>query len=94
MSFCEVFVGKSAPVNALKSIDDGFFFSIKEHLSAGSIASSEIAALSHKVRNDSVEARTLVSKASLASAQLTEVLCAFWGHIIVELQNYMFDELS
>ena len=66
------------------------------HLSASSVASSEIAALSHKVRNDSVEAGTLVSKASLASAQLTEVLGAFWGHIIVELQNYIFnsDELS
>jgi len=76
---------KTIPVNNI--------FIIKKDLSAGSIASSEIAALSHEVRNDSVEARALVSKASLASAKLTEVFRTFWGDIIEKLQKFMIVKL-
>ena len=67
-------------------IDSNSNYGTLADLSAGAVASSEVAALSHEVGDDSVEAGALVSEAGLASAKLPEVLGALWRHIVVELR--------
>jgi len=44
-------------------------------LPAGAVAAGDVAALQHEVRNHAVERTALISEASLARGDLTEVLC-------------------
>jgi hypothetical protein len=51
------------------------------------VASGEITALAHEIRDDSVECGGLVSNASLPSAESTEVLGSLWYDISVKLES-------
>jgi hypothetical protein len=46
----------------------------------------EIAALKHKVGNDTVKARSLVSETILAGRELAEVTRGFGNDVVVELE--------
>ena len=77
MLHSKVFVGDSVTVNGLTS---------------GSISSSNITALNHKMRNDAMENRSLVmqrhsalSDSLLSGAQATEILCSFGNYVSAEL---------
>ena len=48
------------------------------------IAASEVTALKHEVRDDTVKLRARVSKALLPGAECTKVLGGFWDDIVVE----------
>jgi hypothetical protein len=48
------------------------------------VATSEVTALKHELRNDAVECRASVSEALLAGAKSTEVLSSLGDYIIVE----------
>ncbi len=48
---------------------------------------SEITPLNHELLNDSMESRSLVSEALLASAESTEVLCGFWDGLAIETND-------
>ena len=50
------------------------------------VATSEVTALKHELRNDAVECRASVSEALLAGAKSTEVLSGLWDYIIVEVE--------
>ena len=54
---------------------------------ASAIASGEVTALAHEVRNHSVEFGGLVSDAGLASAKGTEVLSSLWDSVGVKLEG-------
>lgn len=54
-------------------------------LSAGSITTGEITALNHKVLNNSVEARSLISQTLLlSSSKNTKVLSGLWDSLSVK----------
>ena len=48
------------------------------------VATGEVTALKHELRNDAVECRASVSEALLAGAKSTEVLSSLGDYIIVE----------
>jgi len=48
------------------------------------VATSEVTALKHELRNDSVEGRARVSEALLAGAESAEVLSSLWDDFVVE----------
>ena len=50
------------------------------------VATGEVTALKHELRNDAVECRASVSEALLAGAKSTEVLSSLWDYIIVEVE--------
>ncbi len=50
------------------------------------VATSEVAALQHELRDDSVELATLVAEAVLAGAESTEVLGGLGDDVIVEFE--------
>jgi hypothetical protein len=50
------------------------------------VATGEVTALKHKLRDDAVEGRASISEALLAGAKSTEVLCGFWNYIVIELK--------
>lgn len=56
------------------------------HEQSTDIASSEITALQHELRDDAVEFATLVAESLLAGAEGTEVLGRLWDYIVVELE--------
>jgi hypothetical protein len=51
---------------------------IKTHVATG-----EVAALEHEIRNDAVELGARVAKALLAGGEGAEVLCSPWYDIVV-----------
>lgn len=51
------------------------------------ITSGKVTSLKHKSRDDSVEARSLVTESLLTSAQSSEVRCGLGRHIIEELEH-------
>ena len=48
------------------------------------ITTGKVTTLEHKIRDDTVEFRSFVTKALLACAQRTEVLSGFGDYVIVE----------
>lgn len=54
---------------------------------ASAVASGEITALAHEIRDDSVERGRLVSNASLTGAESTEVLGSLWHYISIKLEG-------
>ena len=56
-------------------------------LAAGSVSLCEVSALEHEGRNDAMEEAALVSEASLASAELTEVFSSLGDNISTELHR-------
>lgn len=50
------------------------------------VATSEVAALKHELRDNAVEGRTSVAEALLAGAESTEVLSCLWDYIVVEVE--------
>lgn len=50
------------------------------------VATGEVTALKHEVGDDSVEGRTLVAEALLASAESTEVLSGLGDHVVEEVE--------
>jgi len=57
-----------------------------DRLAAGAIATSEVTALQHELRNDAMEGRALVAEALLASAESAEVLGSLGDYIVVEVE--------
>src|SRR5437762_12166121 len=51
------------------------------------ITASEIAALKHKLRDNTMERRPCITEALLASAEGAEVLCCLGDDIIVEVEE-------
>lgn len=51
------------------------------------IATSEVTALEHEVRDDTVEGRSLVAEALFAGAESTEVLSSLRHNIIKEVEG-------
>jgi hypothetical protein len=64
------------------------------------IATGEVAALQHELRDDAVERAALVAEAFLAGAEGTEVLGGLGDHIVVEVEvngatvSWISDEVS
>ena len=52
------------------------------------VATGEVTALKHELRDDAVEGRASVSETLLAGAESAEVLSSLWDQIIVETENY------
>jgi len=50
------------------------------------VATGEVTALKHELRDDAVEGRASISEALLAGAKSTEVLSGLWDYIIVEVE--------
>ena len=50
------------------------------------VATGEVTALKHELRDNAVEGRTSVSEALLAGAESTEVLSGLWDYIVVEVE--------
>lgn len=68
----EVFISKLVAI-------DGF--------ATGAIVICEIATLAHKVGNDTMERRALVTETLFTGAESTEILSGLWHNIATELQN-------
>ena len=52
------------------------------------VAAGEVTTLKHKLRDDTVECRALVTKAVLASAQLAEVAGGLGDDVVIEIEPY------
>jgi hypothetical protein len=50
------------------------------------VATGEVTALKHELRDNAVEGRTSISEALLAGAESTEVLSGLWDYIVVEVE--------
>jgi hypothetical protein len=50
------------------------------------VATGEVTALKHELRDDAVEGRASISEALLAGAKSTEVFSGLWDYIIVEVE--------
>jgi hypothetical protein len=50
------------------------------------VATGEVTALEHELRDDAVECRASIAEALLASAKSTEVLSGLGDYIIVEIE--------
>jgi len=55
-------------------------------LATSAVATGEVTALKHELRDDAVESRASVSEALLAGAKSTEVLSGLGDYIIVEVE--------
>lgn len=55
-------------------------------LAAGAIATGEVTALKHELRDDTVEFGALVSKTLLASAESTEILSCLGDDVVEDLE--------
>lgn len=64
-----------------------FYVLSVDGLSSSSVVVGEVTTLAHEARNDTVEARTLVSESRLASTELSEVLGRLGDNISPELHN-------
>lgn len=60
-------------------------------LATSAVVLSEVASLKHELRDDAVEARSLVTKAVYPSCKLAEVLRCFRDDIVIQLE---FDTAS
>ena len=60
-------------------------------LATSTIAPGEVTSLQHELRNDTVETGTLISKAMLACAKLSEVACSVGDDVIIQLK-YNFSQ--
>ena len=47
----------------------------------------KVTSLNHKLRDDTVEARSLVTIFVLSSSEFTEIFCSSWNYVIVELED-------
>ena len=50
------------------------------------VATGEVTALEHELRDDAVEGGLSVAETLLASAESTEVLAGSWDNVIVEVE--------
>lgn len=50
------------------------------------VATGEVTALKHELRDNAVEGRTSVAEALLAGAESAEVLSGLWDYIVVEVE--------
>jgi len=50
------------------------------------VATGEVTALKHELRDNAVEGRISVAEALLAGAESTEVLSGLWDYIVVEVE--------
>jgi hypothetical protein len=50
------------------------------------VATGEVTALKHELRDNAVEGRTSVAEALLTGAESTEVLSCLWDYIVVEVE--------
>lgn len=57
-----------------------------DRFTARTVPFGKVAALEHESRNDTVESRSLVTKAVLARSELTEVFGCLWHLVVVELE--------
>lgn len=62
-------------------------------LATGTIALGEVTALDHELLDDSVESRSLVTKALLAGRQSSEVLSGLGNGLSIETHNNAADGL-
>ena len=79
MLFDKVFVSEFLTVN---------------RFSTSSVLSGEVAALTHKAWNDSMEWTTFVPHALFSGAQSSEVLNGFWDNVVVHVENDSTSGLS